>query len=435
MATNGVCGASNNQNFSAAPTTNLCNPGTASAISGTGPWTWTCTGINGGNTSPICTANKIINGVCGATHYLCTAGTSVANVPGATSYTWTCNGINGGSDDTTCSEAKLFSATINVLDTPSVNTCSAGTAYSGAKVTSNASITGNGTAGTSFTTNASGQVALTNITPGSSYRFTLSGIGANSINPGCANGSSTINATFASDGQTLNWYISPPAPTCTMTASPSVVDAGGTSTLTASYTLSSGVSGTPTYTWYADTTDVPGATIINQSVDANNVYGAWKAPSAYYQQHNAYPSIQICNPNGGACGSCGITIKPPASCSTGQTYPYSVCQNNTCSQVNACGTTDCSACPPTPTITPTATPPVCSTGQTYPYSVCQSGTVRRFTPAAPPIARLVLRFQQQLHLLAPPDKLILTAFARIVPVPRLMPAVPPIVPVVLRCQQ
>jgi len=38
------CGSSNGGVFSSAPTTNLCLYGTASSVSGSGPWTWTCTG-------------------------------------------------------------------------------------------------------------------------------------------------------------------------------------------------------------------------------------------------------------------------------------------------------------------------------------------------------------------------------------------------------
>ena len=54
---NGVCGSSNGQTFATAPTTNLCSAGTATAVSGSGPWTWSCTGSNGGSTAN-CSANK-----------------------------------------------------------------------------------------------------------------------------------------------------------------------------------------------------------------------------------------------------------------------------------------------------------------------------------------------------------------------------------------
>lgn len=44
----GLCGSSHTASLAAAPTSGLCTAGTASAVSGSGPWTWTCTGIKGG---------------------------------------------------------------------------------------------------------------------------------------------------------------------------------------------------------------------------------------------------------------------------------------------------------------------------------------------------------------------------------------------------
>lgn len=40
---NGLCGAASGQTLSSPPTTLLCSTGTPSAISGSGPWTWSCT--------------------------------------------------------------------------------------------------------------------------------------------------------------------------------------------------------------------------------------------------------------------------------------------------------------------------------------------------------------------------------------------------------
>ena len=51
---NGSCGPANGTNASAAPTAGLCSAGTASAVTGNGPWTWQCTGSNSGITS-MCT--------------------------------------------------------------------------------------------------------------------------------------------------------------------------------------------------------------------------------------------------------------------------------------------------------------------------------------------------------------------------------------------
>ncbi len=45
---NGVCGTSNGIAVTTVPTASLCTTGTASAVSGSGPWDWTCAGTNGG---------------------------------------------------------------------------------------------------------------------------------------------------------------------------------------------------------------------------------------------------------------------------------------------------------------------------------------------------------------------------------------------------
>lgn len=50
-AVNGVCGASNGADLTSAPITNLCSAGTAGAVAGSGPWTWSCGGSNGGTTA------------------------------------------------------------------------------------------------------------------------------------------------------------------------------------------------------------------------------------------------------------------------------------------------------------------------------------------------------------------------------------------------
>jgi hypothetical protein len=52
----GVCGSSNNQTFTTTPATNLCTAGSAGAVTGSGPWSWTCGGSNGGSTA-TCRAN------------------------------------------------------------------------------------------------------------------------------------------------------------------------------------------------------------------------------------------------------------------------------------------------------------------------------------------------------------------------------------------
>jgi len=55
---NGSCGTADGTTVAVAPSgATLCSPGTASAVSGTGPWTWTCAGQGGGTDSPLCSAN------------------------------------------------------------------------------------------------------------------------------------------------------------------------------------------------------------------------------------------------------------------------------------------------------------------------------------------------------------------------------------------
>src|SRR6185369_9167304 len=47
----GVCGSANGSAFPSAPTTNLCSAGTASTVTGVGPYYWSCAGSNGGATA------------------------------------------------------------------------------------------------------------------------------------------------------------------------------------------------------------------------------------------------------------------------------------------------------------------------------------------------------------------------------------------------
>lgn len=123
---NGVCDSANGQSFTSAPTANLCSAGTTSTVTGTGPWNWTCGGINGGTTAS-CSANlntTPVNGVCGSangqsfasipTTNLCSAGTATS-VTGTGPWAWICNGANGG-NASSCS-ANLSSVTITPIYT------------------------------------------------------------------------------------------------------------------------------------------------------------------------------------------------------------------------------------------------------------------------------------------------------------------------------
>lgn len=55
-AVNGICGTSNGSYVPIPPSANLCNAGTATTVSGTGPWFWNCNGLNGGAAALNCYA-------------------------------------------------------------------------------------------------------------------------------------------------------------------------------------------------------------------------------------------------------------------------------------------------------------------------------------------------------------------------------------------
>jgi hypothetical protein len=131
----GVCGSANGTTVSSAPTTNLCSVGTASTVTGSGPWSWTCTGTGGG-TIASCAALKsgssggddgdgsggVVNGQCvvGGQYvsiptnpYLCLRGTaSPSPVNGGVNgpWTWSCLGSGTGHTDAlNCSATKIVS--------------------------------------------------------------------------------------------------------------------------------------------------------------------------------------------------------------------------------------------------------------------------------------------------------------------------------------
>jgi hypothetical protein len=141
LRVNAVCGSANGVGTYSAPSTGLCSPGTASAVSGSGPFTWTCAGANGG-TNASCSAPLRQNAVCGSANNgnfyappstnLCSVGSSTA-VSGSGPFTWTCNGVNGGAN-ASCSANKSIDGvcgTANGVSTPtspSSGLCSAGSA-------------------------------------------------------------------------------------------------------------------------------------------------------------------------------------------------------------------------------------------------------------------------------------------------------------------
>jgi prepilin-type N-terminal cleavage/methylation domain-containing protein len=119
ISLDGTCGSSHGANLSTIPSTNLCNYGTAGTVSGSGPWDWTCTGTNGGTTASCSTGILPVNGACGSSNgsnfsstpssNLCTLG-SPTTVSGSGPWTWDCTGLNSGSTDS-CSANLIVNGT------------------------------------------------------------------------------------------------------------------------------------------------------------------------------------------------------------------------------------------------------------------------------------------------------------------------------------
>jgi hypothetical protein len=105
---NGACGSANGVAVSAAPTANLCDAGAASAVTGSGPWNWTCAPAAAGGSTASCSAPKTggTTSLCGSANntttnapppanMLCAAGamaSAVTDQSGAGSgpWDWTC---------------------------------------------------------------------------------------------------------------------------------------------------------------------------------------------------------------------------------------------------------------------------------------------------------------------------------------------------------
>ncbi|MDX1923334.1 MAG: OmpA family protein [Alphaproteobacteria bacterium] len=137
---NAACGAAHGVGVAVAPAENLCMSGSASAVSGTGPWNWTCNGENGGAMAD-CMAPKKLDGVCGPAHQagssdaptagLCNSGTPSA-VAGSGPWQWSCQGAGGGITATCVSQPLVHAGCgsahgVSVTAPPTDNLCASGT--------------------------------------------------------------------------------------------------------------------------------------------------------------------------------------------------------------------------------------------------------------------------------------------------------------------
>lgn len=117
-----VCGPANGTATYEAPTSNLCTIGSPQPISGTGPWSWNCTGRYGG-ADAACAAPLKQDGVCGPSDGgvfasvpssdLCINGTPTIPT-GIGPWAWNCTGINAGLNDS-CSAAIQDGISVELL--------------------------------------------------------------------------------------------------------------------------------------------------------------------------------------------------------------------------------------------------------------------------------------------------------------------------------
>lgn len=57
-AISGACGSGDGKTVTTSQSTNLCSAGVASNVTGAGPWSWSCSGVNGGTTAS-CSAERL----------------------------------------------------------------------------------------------------------------------------------------------------------------------------------------------------------------------------------------------------------------------------------------------------------------------------------------------------------------------------------------
>lgn len=154
-AVHGICGdATYATTFytSAPPTTasptELCFRGVPTAVAGSGPWSWTCNGLNGGLSSN-CSANQVVVASCGPadgqnypippTSGLCSTGLPGGMTASGLTWNWSCTGSpsSNPANNTTCSANRIengvcgMAAGNDYLNASSVNTaglCAVGAA-------------------------------------------------------------------------------------------------------------------------------------------------------------------------------------------------------------------------------------------------------------------------------------------------------------------
>jgi len=221
---NGACGSSNGATLTSTPT-NLCNSGTPSTPTGTGPWSWTCAGTKGGTTAS-CIASKSVQ-------------------------TWTINSGTSGNGTVSCTSPVNNGATSTCTVTPA-------TGYQLATFTDNSVDKKSSVSGNSY--------SITNVTANHTIAATFTVIPVTPVNGSCG----------PSDGATLS---TTPTNLCTTGTSTTPTGTGPW------YWSCAGTNGgsTASCSAYSGTTASTGGTLITENFDsvaAPSLPSGWQSSSS-----------------------------------------------------------------------------------------------------------------------------------------------------------
>lgn len=212
---NGVCGSSSGQAFASQPTSGLCSAGAVADMTSTANgWTWSCNGANGGTDATNCSANLMVNGACGSANGgtfstlsatssgLCSAGT-VSIFQGSGPWSWSCSGVNGGTPATCSAQLQQSSGSLPDLTVSVSGWPSSYNVGSSFKLNVTVRNQGDGNAGSSnVKVTQSGGVAGTWAIGGLNAGGSISGTVSVSPNSSCSIHSwCTFTVTADGDGQ------------------------------------------------------------------------------------------------------------------------------------------------------------------------------------------------------------------------------------------
>ena len=127
--TDGVCGAASNNEFDESPTASLCGQGIPSPVSGDGPWTWACSGVNGGDAA-ACIARRHVaptHGACGPANGVAVAaapvselcnGGKASSISGSGPWTWSCEGSDKGRSESCIAPVAAHTSVVEPVAVP-----------------------------------------------------------------------------------------------------------------------------------------------------------------------------------------------------------------------------------------------------------------------------------------------------------------------------